>query len=256
VIVSLEGGMGNQLFQAAFGLSVAKARGEECFFTTHKFEHDPNGRKYELDHFAADIKFAEREEEPICWDSWYYNPGVYDKKWQSFAGHWQSEKYFDVPLVRSATKLLHPPSNDTLEIADLIQHRPSCAIHVRRTDTLKPEEISYHGRQDADYYFRAIHRLTKIDPMMKFFVFSDDPAWCREIFPERFIIVSHNQNSAHEDLWLMSLCNHAIIPNSTFGWWGAWLGDEQPNRIVIAPEKWFACSLNYSDVVPERWIKM
>ena len=54
----------------------------------------------------------------------------------------------------------------------------------------------------------------------------------------------------------MSLCDHAIIPNSTFGWWGAWLGDEKPDRIVIAPEKWFAVGLNYSDVIPDRWLKL
>jgi hypothetical protein len=255
MIVSLEGGCGNQLFQAAFGLSVAKARGEECFFTRHKLEHDPNGRVYELGHFAADIKFVEREEEPICWDSWYHNPGVYDKKWQSFAGHWQTEKYFDAPLVRQATKLRHPVSIVSSLTAIDIFLQPSAFIHVRRTDTLKPEEIEYHGRCSDGYYARAIDHIREKVPGVRFFVFSDDPWWCREHFSKDFTFVDYNLASAHEDLWLMSLCNHAIIANSTFSWMGAWLGDQQKDRIVIAPSKWFRIGLNYSDVVPDRWLK-
>ena len=131
MIVALEGGMGNQLFQMAFGLSVAKARGEECFFTTHKFSCDPNGRVYELGHFAADVKLTEREEESILWDSWYYNPAVYDKQWKSFAGHWQTEKYFDVPLVRAATTTGSCPSTVHLQMAADIADVIQLALHPR-----------------------------------------------------------------------------------------------------------------------------
>ncbi len=251
MIVGLEGGLGNQLFQLAFGLSVAKRRGEECFFTKHRFASDPNGRTYALDPFSAQVKFAEREEEPIVWDSWYYNPAVYTEG-KSFCGHWQTEKYFDVPLVREATRLRSLPNDDALRVAFQIDHQPSCAIHVRRTDTLKPDEIAYHGRQGMDYYEKAIAYIRDRVEGVRFFVFSDDPAWCRTAFPGSTIV---SGNAAHEDMWLMSIAEHAIIPNSTFGWWGAWLGDQQKNRIVIAPEKWFAVGLNYSDVVPERWLK-
>jgi len=253
MIVGLEGGLCNQAFQLAFGLSVAKARGEECFFTRHRFASDPNGRVYSLAPFAADVKFAEREEEPILWDSWYYNPGVYDPQWKSFCGHWQTEKYFDVPLVREALRLRDSPSLEAMNtVAEILSGGHSCFIHVRRTDTLKPEEIEYRGRQGMDYYQKAIEHVRAQVPDVRFFVFSDDPDWCEGAFPG-FTIV--RGNPAHEDLWLMSFCNHAIIPNSTFGWFGAWLNPE-PNRIVIAPAKWFNVGLNYSDVVPARWLKL
>lgn len=251
MIVGLEGGMGNQLFQLAFGLSVAKKRGEKCFFTTHRFTSDPNGRKYELDHFAADVKLVEREEAPILWDSWYYNPAVSDPQWKSFCGHWQTEKYFDEPLVRAAAAIKIDNANNPYVYE--IQKQPSCFIHVRRTDTLKQAEIEYHGRCSDAYYKRAIQHIRNKDPYVRFFVFSDDPDWCRDSFLKDFTVV--NGNPAHEDLWLMSMCNHAILPNSTFGWWGAWLGDQQKDRIVIAPSKWFNVGLNYSDVVPARWLK-
>ena len=255
MIVGLEGGMGNQLFQLAFGLSVAKRRGEECFFTRYRLDSDPNGRKYELDHFAVDVKIVEREEPPILADTWYYNPGVYDPQWKSFTGHWQSEKYFDEMLVRSALRLHDWSSKQTLRMAMQIESQPSCFIHVRRGDYTLPDRIAYHGNVSENYYHRAIEHIRSQVPDVRFFVFSDEPFWCQDAFP-RCTIVAHNQEAAHEDLWLMSLCNHAIICNSTFSWWGAYLGDMQNNRIVIAPNRWFVVSLNSSDVLPERWLKI
>jgi Glycosyl transferase family 11 len=242
MIVGLEGGMGNQLFQLAFGLSLAKRRGEECFFTKHRLDHDPNGRVYELGHFAADVKIVEREEPPITQDTWYFNP---DPQGNSFTGHWQSEKYFDEPIVRAATRL-----KDCY--VPLIPRSPSCAIHVRRGDYLLPDRIAYHGNVGPDYYARAMNAIRAKEPWIHFYVFSDDPLWCQSNFPTATVV---HDNPAHIDLWMMGLCDHAIIPNSTFGWWGAWLGDTTKDRIVIAPARWFACGLNSSDVVPERWLK-
>lgn len=256
MIVGLEGGMGNQLFQLAFGLSVAKRRGEECFFTRYRLDHDPNGRIYELHHFAAEVQIVPQETPPVLADTWYYNPGVYDPQWKSFTGHWQTEKYFDATLVRKelSFRLAENYKWTTMLMAAEIVSSPSCFLHVRRGDYTLPDRIAYHGNVSLSFYDRAISYIEDRIPGVRFFVFSDDPDWCKAAFP-RFTIVDHNQEAAHEDLWLMSLCNHAIIPNSTFGWWGCWLGDTQHNRIVIASNRWFACSLNASDVVPERWLK-
>jgi hypothetical protein len=251
MIVGLEGGLGNTLFQLAFGLSVAKARGEECLFTKYRLDSDPNGRVYELGNFCAEVPIVEREEAPLLADTWYYNPGVYDKQWKSFTGHWQTERYFDAPLVRQALKLRYPISAGTACWANRILSGPSCAIHVRRGDYLLPDRLAYHGNVTMDYYHRAMERIGKCD----FFVFSDDVAWCIDAFPN-CLVVRYPDQTDHEHLFLMSLCNHAIIPNSSFGWWGAWLGDTQKDRIVIGPSRWFVCGLNASDVIPDRWLKL
>ena len=255
MIVGIEGGMGNQLFQLAFGKSVAKRRGEELFFTRHRIDSDPNGRVFELDHFAGgqDLKFVEHEEPPVVADNWYFNQTVWTQG-NSFTGHWQTEKYFDAPLVRELCALAKPPSAESELLASLIREGPSCAIHVRRGDYLLPDRLACHGNVSQNFYCAAVQYVMDRVPDVRFFVFSDDPEWCKENF-KWATVVDHNQQAAHEDLWLMSLCNHAIFPNSTFGWWGAWLGDTQPNRIVIGPKRWFVIGQNSSDVLPERWLK-
>ena len=255
MIVGIEGGLGNQLFQMAFGYSVAKRRNEELFFTRHRIDSDPNGRVFELHHFVGgqDMKFVEHEEPPVVADNWYFNQTVWTQG-KSFTGHWQSEKYFDEPLVRKLVTLQELPSAETMKMALEIQSGPSCGIHVRRGDYLLPDRLACHGNVTPDFYKRAMECTWAKDPWVRFFMFSDDPEWCKANFPN-CTVVEHNQQAAHEDLWLGSLCNHFIFPNSTFGWWQAWLGDTQPNRIVIGPKRWFVIGQNSSDVIPERWLK-
>jgi hypothetical protein len=58
-------------------------------------------------------------------------------------------------------------------------------------------------------------------------------------------------------MWLMSLCDHNIIANSSFSWWGAWL-NQNKDKIVITPNNWFGVqtNLNNLDMVPDNWIKI
>jgi hypothetical protein len=102
----------------------------------------------------------------------------------------------------------------------------------------------------------AIRRRVQ-DPC--FFVFSDDPRWARGNLavdgPVTF--VDHNGPEQHyEDLRLMSRCRHHVIANSTFSWWGAWLG-AHPDQMVIAPKRWFASGTRQTqDLYPPRWLTM
>jgi hypothetical protein len=87
-------------------------------------------------------------------------------------------------------------------------------------------------------------------------IFSDDIDWCKNNLQFKNMVFIENQNT-FEDIWLMSLCKHNIIANSSFSWWGAWL-NKKSDKIVIAPNDWFGpnSNLNTSNIVPQTWIKL
>jgi len=93
----------------------------------------------------------------------------------------------------------------------------------------------------------------------RFYVFSDDPEWVKReiVFPIDVEYVTHNlSKDSYEDLRLMTNCKHVILANSSFSWWGGWLGSN-PDRIVIAPKRWFAGKpSSAADIIPSRWISI
>lgn len=268
MIVYLGGGLCNTMFQYAFGRSVSIARKEELFFDKSSLER--TNRAYGLGAFNAQLIFANKNSATVQYSEpvFRYDSGVYSAPRNAyFCGCWQTEKYFDIPVVRKELSLRNPVSDKTARVIEEIQATPHSAfIHVRRGDYLFPVQKAYHGNMGMDYYEKAIEYIRERVPDVRFFVFSDDHDWCRQKFPE-LRIVDHiegrhinpdpnDPGQEHEDLFMMSFCNHAIIPNSSFGWWGAWLGDTQSGRIVIGPKRWFLADVSFDDIMPERWIKL
>jgi hypothetical protein len=92
-----------------------------------------------------------------------------------------------------------------------------------------------------------------------FVVFSDDIDWVKEKIPlpaDTVFVDWNTGNNSFRDMQLMSLCSHHIIANSSFSWWGAWLGGNE-NKIVIAPKMW----LNVADSMneyrcPDNWLRI
>lgn len=256
MIVALQGGLANTLFQWAFGISVAKARNDEVKFSRSRVDQDRK-RNYCLDSLGLlnglDLEFENNEYNPY-FDSGLYDPGVYSAPGDTtFVGYWQTEKYFDVNLIRG--KLGCKKISAMHWARKIVTDLDSVALHVRRGDYVsEPHTQKFHGNLSMEYYNTGIELIRQKYPNAKFFIFSDDTQWCKENFSEHTVVDGTNHI---DDLWLMSLCQHAIIANSAFSWWGAWLGDEKPERIVIAPEKWFNNPDQPSrDIVPERWIKL
>jgi hypothetical protein len=166
-------------------------------------------------------------------------------------GYWQSERYFaDVAdQIRAELSLPDPPSGQNRTVAEAIQAGPSASVHVRRGDYVGS---STHPVCSRDYYQAAMAELRERLTDPQFFLFSDDPKWCRDHLASRNdVVVAHNgPGSEHEDLRLMSMCDAHVIANSSFSWWGAWLGKPGP---TIAPRRWFADDRDASAIVPERW---
>jgi hypothetical protein len=261
--VKLMGGLGNQMFQYAFGLSLSKAIGAYLLFDRSYFDVAPQ-HQYSLDGFGLRLNFDLRDVRPSR-STVYVEQGLpYDPRTlsapanTSFIGYWQTERYFDVDAVRKAFgTVVGNPVAATSAMEKVIGNEPnSTFIHVRRGDYLQPGTRDVHGCQPMDYYTVGMDRILSTHPDAKFFVFSDDPQWCKSAFNTHNCLVVDIQQENFWDMWLMSRCKHAIIANSSFSWWGAWLGSGE-NRIVIAPARWFlSTALDSRDIVPDRWIKL
>lgn len=177
-------------------------------------------------------------------------------------GYWANEKYFTSieAVIREEFTVTADPEGENLATARAIQGVASVCLHVRRGDYATDAETrSFHGLAPLEYYAEAVTRLTASVRDPHFFVFSDDPDWVRQHlrleYPTTY--VTHNKaDKSHEDLRLMALCRHHIIANSSFSWWGAWLG-KHPGHMVFAPAKWLnRPEIDTSDATPAHWVRL
>ncbi len=128
------------------------------------------------------------------------------------------------------------------ELKDILEQRETVGVHVRRGDFLNAKYRREIGSICSDvYYTQAIAYIKKKCPNAVFCFFSDDIEWVKSNMKEgNAIYIDKSMFTEYADwydMFLMSVCKHNIIPNSTFGWWGAWL-NRNPDKIVIAPKRW------------------
>jgi hypothetical protein len=157
-------------------------------------------------------------------------------------GYFQSPLYFQAiaGLLRAELNCLlarvaRPPEH----LRIMLGAANAVAIHVRRTDYL---DLPIFQICDTHYYRQAIEKMRASLPDARFYVFSDDPAWCRaEFCAADQEVIDLPQTSANPlyDLHLMSLASHHIIANSSYSWWAAWLG-KKPGQQVFMPDRWYA----------------
>lgn len=174
-------------------------------------------------------------------------------------GYWQSENYFRhfAPTIRMDFSFKIPPDPRNQELAGRIGQSNAVSLHVRRGDyAANPATLATHGLCPPDYYHQAIRHIAERVAQPVFFVFSDDVAWAKKNIAMELpcLYVDHNRGSeSYNDMRLMTLCRHHIIANSSFSWWGAWL-NARPDKIVVAPKRWFANGNNVLDLFPPDWV--
>jgi len=288
IIVELFGGLGNQMFQYAFGRHLAAKRGDCLLLDSlilHSKRYSGTPRSFGLDIF--NIRGLRLSTEAIV--EKVQNSAVYtifDIGFQPFhavtvppdisniatVGWWQSEKYFQdsSDILRTEFTFKAPPSHTLLrQYVERLQQNESVCVHIRRTDYLGSvgERMGFVG---LAYYEKAISTISSSVSNPQFFVFSDDIAWCKANLhlgvPLTFLEL--NMDDAHStfhDFYLMSQCKHYIIANSSFSWWASWLGTF-PRKIVIAPAGWYAGERSMrkdetnvwssKDLIPRDWIRI
>jgi hypothetical protein len=268
VIIKLMGGLGNQMFQYAFGKFISDETGRELILDTSFLERRdmPPGfvyRNYDLDVFNLDTKLISGFNEPfeLIIQDWNHlhkiEPELIKRSLTSDSdniyidGYWQSPKYFG-NKSDYFKNFKYPIKKESLELMHDIINSNSIMINIRRTDFVDNDFSGCFGR---DYIDKSLLNFKEID--YKIFIFSDDIEWCEENLSDLGTIVSHDHKGYKFSnyLQLMSLCKFFIIPNSSFAWWSAYLSNS--SKMVCYPENWI---LNYhkkiEDLFPENWTKI
>lgn len=291
IIVKLSGGLGNQMFQYAYGRSLAQRIGTELKLDLSHFRIQPVNNKnhvfrnYDLDILNVQETFATEAE--VFALSRRFKNGFLEKAWNKIFGkkktyllephfhfspvaynapdniyvdgYWQTEKYFSEieGIIRTEFSFKNEMGATAKELFEKIKQTNSVCINVRRGDFVTN---SFHGSYGVDYFQKANEIIDNKLSNYTYFIFSDEIEWCEENlkFDAPTVFVSHKLagNKFQDYLRLMAACKNFIIPNSSFAWWAVWL-NQNNDKIVIAPKEWFSdSSINTNDLVPSDWIRI
>ena len=242
VTVNTCGGLGNQLFQYAFARSLVGRYHVNLTDACNQYG-------LQINHFNITLPVIPHPGwRWIAERSLRFDPNPEIEENSILAGYWQCEKYFNhiADTLKTELTLRDTPSVAAQKFAEQISATPnSVMVHVRRGDYLT-WAAQRHGALAMGYYESAAARFKGHN----FFLFSDDPS-CTLPVPHTKV-----QCTPHEEIWLMSKCKDAIIANSSFSWWGAWLGADKTGT-VIAPKQWFRTgNEDAADIVPDRWLRL
>lgn len=277
IAVALSGGIGNQLFQYAFGRALAVHSRQGLWLCRRSFQTDYLQRQYLLHHFRVQ---ATTLPPFISWklltpgtrafrvldalhligvyeenDFSYKTDAVPDKFIHYFKGHWQSHRYFSGIRMQLLQELvLSEPIVQKLRAHVGTTGEETVCVHVRRKEYLADQRYGFLGE---DYYHRALKLMSERVVNARYLIFSDDMDWCRKQFeglgPLQFVTRELGLKD-YEELMMMTLCHHHIVANSSFSWWGAWLC-QHPSQVVVRPADPFRDpSLYYEDYYPDHWL--
>lgn len=258
-VIKVYGGLGNQMFQYAFGKAMERNNIEVGFDLSWFTKPSEIPRPYGLDKFRTRVNKSSirinASQIKETGETYYHFLADYLYKTNtSFFGYWQNLKYVErvLPILRNefrVNRVYHTEEYNKLK-AKIITTPNSVGIHIRRGDYL----TKGHHLLPLNYYKEAISQLKVIGHI---FVFSDDIEWCKTHFPGSEI--TFIDIADYLSLELLRTCQHKIIANSTFSWWAAILG--QRDGQIFAPIKWRLDDKEEGAVItegliPETWIRI
>lgn len=287
IYVSLQGGLGNQLFQYATAFCLAKKHNTHVMLNDSLLKRvniEITSRDYELSNFnitgklmtKSDHKLFTRSRKKIS----RFIPGInfitswrehseysFDKAFNTLPdqvyleGYWQSFHYFEsvrAALIEELTPKARMTATESL-FFNKVSKSNSVAIHIRRGDYVTSATTSkYHGVCNPNYYYKSIEKINSMLVNPEFFIFTDDPEWVLKSFnnklPYTLVYNEKEPLKAYQDLHLMSACKHQIIANSSFSWWAAWLNSNS-TKVVIHPKNWLLHRhVDLADLIPKSWL--
>ena len=287
IITRLNGGLGNQLFQYAFGRALSIRHGAPLRLDIRDYRENPqhglliqnfniDGEFLPTNHSIAAPDITRRTK----WQRWLWNmnpsharwvrekPFGFQPQWLKLGksvyldGYWQSESFFRdfSKTLRNELTLKAPPSLATQEIAAQMRQTRSVAMHIRRGDYVTdPKVAKIYLPLSLAYYERCLNDWAADQRNVRVFVFSNDIAWCKKNirWAQPTVYVDHTTAlTAYEDLYLMQQAECCITANSTLSWWGAWLG-RRPNHVVYTPANWFYPNTLDDQYLPcDGWVQM
>ena len=284
IIIEASGGLGNQMFQYALYKKL-ESMGKDVVMDTSFFRSKQNLRELEIGVFGVQYRSITDKEAAYIRGYGYqdtiidkikyklkpskmkmyrdtierFQPEIFKMDDIYLCGYWQSEKYFK-DVRNTILKEFSFPLETRERFEDLckqMQEENSISIHIRRSDYLTEQNAKVYGNICTEiYYENAIAYMDRQIKNPHYYVFTDDLEWTRGYFKgDQYTIVDENRGKdSYADIYLMSQCKHNIIANSSFSWWGAWL-NENPDKKVLAPKKWFH-NHEKDEIVCEDWIRI
>ena len=293
IIATLDGGLGNQLFQYFYGYAVKKRTGHDVAFDGTYFDNSfawlPGGPKVRRPEVLTELGLPIQIARPtglsprshyfkmFKWVPFIGAPGLNVMREQGFSfqksflnpndrtlvvGYFQSEKYFNdysdeirTAFDQASARFLKPVDQDLAA--------KSIALHVRLGDYVSDKKANQvHGTMTPEYYIHSISEMKKNAGDKPLLIFSDSPSDARKLLAPAltgtsFEMVADRGLSDLQEFFLMRSCAHHILANSSFSWWAAWASNSK-SGIKMAPKQWFTpqSGLDTKDLLPESWLKV
>ena len=270
IYIELCGGLGNQLFQIFCGISYSLSNKITFKIKANKQDESKKRPTYWNNilinlkpNLCYSINNVKRYEEP----NFTYNIIPHSNSNFIIKGYFQSPKYFEsnYQYIINLIDLDKLKQEIKEKYKEYFNNNKIISLHFRIGDYIKKPD--YHVILNSEYYITALNNILEKDNTCDTVLYFNEEQDnytvknminnIKNLYPQLKLIQCSYDIPDWEQLLLMSLCNHNIIANSTFSWWGAYF-NQNPEKIVCYPNVWFGqkCNNSTRDLFPENWVKV